>query len=265
MQLLEQVVQQRLLVNGRRIYSEIYGIPANPWVVLLHHGLGSTYAWKEQISALLQAGYCVMTYDRRGYGQSEARDQLISPVFTDDIRDLEQLLDHMCPSHLSLVGHSDGGTIALHYAVRHPERVLCLVVVAAHIYVEQKMDSGIADVERAFLHDQRFRMGLARVHGANFPAMFWNWYQGWRREVNLGWDMRPELAGIRCPTLVVQGVEDEHATPRHAEDLSAAISGSELWLVDGADHMLPQAQPAAFNQRLVAFLQKTVSGVNYVQ
>jgi len=109
-------------------------------------------------------------------------------------------------------------------------------------------------VRQSFLSDERFRNGLRRAHGDKFEAVFDYWYSGWIRPENLGWDMRPVLNRIACPTLVVQGLEDEHATPQHARDLAAGIPGAELWLVPGARHMFPQEQPEMFNQRLLAFL-----------
>ena len=66
--------------------------------------------------------------------------------------------------------------------------------------------------------------------------------------------MRPLLAGISCPALVIQGEQDEHATPQHARDIAAAIPGAELWLLPGAGHMLPQEAAERFNPRLIEFL-----------
>ena len=70
--------------------------------------------------------------------------------------------------------------------------------------------------------------------------------------------MRPVINQIACPCLVVQGLEDEHATPQHARDMAAAIPDAELWLVPGAGHMLPQDFSEEFNQRMLKFL-----GVNF--
>ena len=69
--------------------------------------------------------------------------------------------------------------------------------------------------------------------------------------------MRPTINQIACPTLIVQGLDDEHATAQHARDIAAAIPGAELWLVPGAGHMLPQDFPEEFNQRMLKFLGET--------
>jgi pimeloyl-ACP methyl ester carboxylesterase len=242
-------------VNGHSLNVETHGPADGPVVVLLHHGLGSVQAWTGQVPALVQAGYRVVVYDRWGYGKSAPRPGVLSPDFQADLADLRDILHLLQIEQAALVGHSDGGTIALHFAAQYPARLTCLVSVAAHIYVEDKMQPGIAGVHQAFIQDERFRSGLRRVHGEKFEAVFDYWFSGWARPENLSWDMRPTLKGIACPTLVVQGLEDEHATPRHARDLAAEISGAELWLVPEAGHMFPQEQPEKFNQRILAFLR----------
>ena len=56
-------------VNGMRIYYEIHG--DGDTILLLHHGFGCTKIWKNIYPILVENGYRVITYDRRGYGQSE--------------------------------------------------------------------------------------------------------------------------------------------------------------------------------------------------
>jgi pimeloyl-ACP methyl ester carboxylesterase len=252
-----------LEVNGGALYVETHGPEEGPAVVLLHHGLGSVQAWKEQIPALAEAGFRVIAYDRRGYGQSSPRSMRggaslqanFQPLFTSDREDLHALLGALGIKRAALVGHSDGGTIALYFAADHPERTTHLVTAAAHIYVEEKMGTGIDGVREAYETSERFQEGLRRAHGYQAGAVFEGWYTGWRRPENLTWDMRPVLAGITCPALVVQGTEDEHTTPQHARDIAASIPTAELWLEPGAGHMLPQEMAKVFNRRVVEFLR----------
>jgi pimeloyl-ACP methyl ester carboxylesterase len=244
-------------INGHFLHVESYGPPVGPNVVLLHHGLGAAQSWKGQISALAESGYRVIAYDRWGYGKSGPRPALEVPAFSDDLADLLSLV--RSSSRTILIGHSDGGTIALYFAAWHPEHVAALVTVAAHIYVEPKMHPGIEGIRQTFEQDSRFRAGLRRLHGEKTEAVFRNWYEGWHKPENQSWDMRPLLRQITCPTLVVQGMDDEHATPQHARDIAAAIPGAELWLEPGVGHMLPQDKPQEFNHRTAAFLAKNTS------
>jgi pimeloyl-ACP methyl ester carboxylesterase len=250
-----------MLINGRNLNVEISGPEDSPVVILLHHGLGSTRAWKSQVEALSHENWRTIVYDRWGYGKSEARPQLSVPYFNDDLDDLEKLLDKLKIEQAALVGHSDGGTIALYFAARCQERVVCLVTVAAHAYVEAKMEPGVESLCAEFEGDPRFRAAFRRVHGVKSEKVFSNWYNGWHKPENLDWDMRPLLRHITAPTLVVQGCEDEYATPQHARDIAAAIPGAVLWLAEGAKHMFPQDAPERFNARLLDFLADIRKGM----
>ncbi len=245
---------KKLVVNGHTLNVQVQGPDTGAVVLLLHHGLGSIRAWKAQSTALVQHGYRTIAYDRWGYGASQVRSCLDVPDFDQDIADLATLLDLLEVEQAALVGHSDGGTIALLFAALYPRRVCCVAAIAAHVYVETKMESGIQAVRQSFENDPRFQDGMHRVHGDQYKAVFDNWFSGWLRPDNLEWDMRPQLAGIRCPVWVVQGEQDEHATPQHARDIAAAIQNAALWLAPGTGHMLPQELPEDFNQRLLTFL-----------
>ncbi len=244
-----------MLVNGHKIYIEHDGPRNGPPVVLLHHGLGSVKAWRVQIPVLVDAGYQVVAYDRWGYGGSDTRPVLDLPTFTTDLEDLHDLILQLGIQRSALVGHSDGGTIALYFAAQFPTLVSCVVSVAAHIYVEPKMEPAILGIRQAFETDERFKMGMQYAHGEKYEAVFQNWFVGWCRNEALTWDMRPILAQIRCPTLVVQGEQDEHATTQHAMDIAKTIPGAELWLLPEAGHMLPQVNADLFNPRLLKFLE----------
>jgi pimeloyl-ACP methyl ester carboxylesterase len=192
-------------------------------------------------------------------GAWQIRGNLDIPYFEEDLSDLEFLLNWFHFEHSILIGHSDGGKIAMYYAARYPHRVDSLIVVSTHVYLEPKMSPGIQGVLQNYRDDDRFREKLRRVHGDKAEALFHGWYDSWTDPRNLGWDMRPILGQITCPTLVIQGLEDEHATPQHARDITAAITGAELWLVPQAGHMLPQDIPDAFNSKMLEFLTLTAS------
>lgn len=244
-----------MFINGRNIYIEQTGPENGPVVVLLHHGLGSVKAWRAQIPTLVNEGYHVVVYDRWGYGKSDPRSGLDLPTFTTDVEDLRSLLEQLKIQRAALVGHSDGATISLYFAAQYPQSVCCLVTVAAHIYVEKKMEQGILGIKQAFETDERFRIGMQSAHGEKYQSVFHNWFDGWHRIELLEWDMRPILNKIKCPAFIVQGEDDEHATPQHARDIFKAINRSDLWLLPAARHMLPQDNADKFNTKLVQFLK----------
>jgi pimeloyl-ACP methyl ester carboxylesterase len=242
-------------INGHNLHLELYGPEDALSIVFLHHGLGSTRSWKNQLSPFLKAGYRLVLYDRWGYGQSDPRFSTSIPEFKEDIADLEMVCSSLSLRSCVLVGHSDGGTIALMFAARNQDKVAALVSTAAHIYIEPKMVGAISVVRNTFVCDSHFQSGLQRVHGEKYQLVFYNWFNGWHRDSNLEWNLLSDLGTIRCPALVIQGLNDEHATPQHARDISSAIVGSELCLAPDAGHMVPQENSDMFNSRVVAFLE----------
>lgn len=249
-------MKKNLAINGHPIYLETRGRKYAPPVVFLHHGLGAVRSWKEQVGAFAAEGFYSVTYDRWGHGKSGIRSTWGIPYFYDDLADLHTLLNLLGLDRVAMIGHSDGGKIAMYYAVAHPDQVACLVLVAAHIYIESKMHSGILSVKADFENNPTFKEKMWRVHGDKSEALFRGWFNGWASPEILGWDLRPLIAKIACPTLVIQGMEDEHATSRHAQDIAAAIPGAELWLVPGVGHMLPQDNAEEFNKTVIRFLRK---------
>ena len=245
-------------INNHQLHVESHGPEHGHAVILLHDGLGSTRSWRRQVPVLAEAGYRVIVYDRWGYGQSEERPYLEVPSFQDDLADLESILSTLQPQSTSLIGHSDGGTIALYFAAQHPEQVTSLVTIAAHIYLEPKMESGVQKIRRTFEMDENFRKKFQGVHGDKFEAVFRNWFDGWHTPKAIDWDMRSLLSRISCPTLVIQGEHDEHATLKHAQDIADGIAGSELWVASDAAHMLPLEIAKLLNKNLLKFLGETI-------
>jgi pimeloyl-ACP methyl ester carboxylesterase len=241
--------------SGHKLYWERCGQALDPSVIFLHHGLGSTLAWRAQLVTFARRGWQAVAYDRWGYGRSSPRPSLDLPTFARDVQDLATLLDDLGIRRTALVGHRDGGTAALYFAAQFPERVTALVTVAAHIYAQLDMAPGTLTVEDAFDHDPAFREGLRRAHAERAEAVFRTWFESWLQPCNLGWDMRPVLDGVRCPTLVIQGERDEYATSQHARDLADSIADGSLWLIPGIGHMAPQDDPDEFNRRVLEFLE----------
>ena len=245
----------RVKVFGHELYYEVHGPAQGTPVVLLHHGLGSTVAWKHQVPVLVEAGFRVVVYDRWGYGASSPRPRLDVPHFTQDIADLAALLDALGIAQTLLVGHSDGGNVALGFAATYPQRTLAVVAVAAHIYLEPTMPPGIAQIARRYRTDPGFRAALDRMHDGRGEQVFHLWHNAWTQPYLAQWDARPRVRMVTCPVLVVQGAADEHAPPQPARDLAAALPNARLVRVPGGRHMLPQEKPETFNALLLDFLK----------
>ncbi len=218
-------------------------------IVLLHDGLGSIGQWRTIPGRIrAETGRTVLAYDRPGHGRS-------TPVPTgawpadwlhreaDRFGRLLTVLGAAVVGEPLLVGHSDGGSIALLHArdVDGPSSGLRgLVTLAAHTWVEQRCVDGIVGMV-----DRRDAIvaGLATSH-RHPAAVFDAWSGVWLSDAFRRWDVRPTLGPIACPTLVVQGRDDEYATPAHATETAAAIGGNaEARLLDGVGHLLHHQDP----------------------
>ncbi|MCU0488951.1 MAG: alpha/beta hydrolase [Anaerolineales bacterium] len=244
-----------LQLTDHELYYEIHAPAQAISVICIHHGLGSLLSWRYQVDALRQAGCKVILYDRWGYGRSSPRGPYSIPGFEPDLIDLAQLVDQLVSDRVILIGHSDGGSIGLLFAARYPDKVVGLVSLAAHAYLEPKMEAGIRESSTRFHQDGNFRAALQRHHGEKFAQVFEGWSGGWLNPINASWDIRPELARISCPALILQGLEDEHATPQHARAIADSIRNADLFLSPGSDHMMQQKQADLFNRRLVDFME----------
>jgi len=242
-------------INGHKLHFEVYGVDQAVPIIFLHHGLGSTKSWKFQVSDFVASGFQVILYDRWGYGESEPRPHFSMPEFHEDIEDLLGITNLFELDRINLIGHSDGGTISLYFSSLYPSIVSRLIVVAAHIFVEEKMIQGIESIRRNYESKQSFKRGLSTYHGIKTDDVFRNWYKGWRRDENLVWNMSAELKKVNCPTLIIQGCEDEHASPQHARDIHKNIVNSELVLLDNTAHMVLQENPQRINPIMINFIR----------
>ncbi len=227
---------------GRRLRAQWIGGPAARdarVLVFLHEGLGSIPRWKGFPAALCQAtGLPGLVYERWGFGGSEA---LALPRPKDYLsREAEDALPEVLAAcgvtRPVLVGHSDGGSIALLYAAAFPERAEACVTLAAHVFVEEVTRAGIeAVVARWEAGDLRPR--LTRYHGANTEAAFRGWAETWLDPGFRDWNVEHRLPAVTCPALIVQGADDAHGTPAQVDAIAKGVSGPvETWMIPGCGH-----------------------------
>ena len=243
--------------KGPELYIEAAG--AGEPLILLHHGLGCTRDW-DGVAPRLAEHYHVIAYDRPGYGRSAAsapRSMLGADAFERDAEDLIALLDRLGIESAHLVGHSDGATIGLIAAARWPQRVRTLVSEAAHIYFEA---IGYASVRRALswgLDHPAGQQYLRSRHGDYGPQVLRMFAAHWIEHTSPDWTLLPLVREVRCPTLVVQGTDDNYGTERQPRDIAAAIPGAVLWLIDGVGHEPHVELADAYVQRVLEFIQQS--------
>jgi pimeloyl-ACP methyl ester carboxylesterase len=150
-----------------------------------------------------------------------------------------------------LLGHSDGGTIALIHASRFD--VAACVVMAPHVMVEDLSIQAITAAKQAYEHGP-LRQRLAPFH-ADVDSAFWQWNDVWLSEAFRAFDIRPELGTISAPLLAIQGEVDPYGTMTQIDDIARAVPHAQLLKLVACGHSPHRDQPEAVAQAVQAFMQ----------
>lgn len=218
-------------------------IPAGetaPPLVFLHEGLGSIGQWRDFPESLCAAtGRHGFVYDRLGHGGS---DPLTGPrtvryLHDEALETLPLVLDALGLERSVLIGHSDGGTIALLFAAEHPERVGAVITEAAHVFVEEETVRGIREAVELY-RTTDLRQRLARYHGEKTDTVFSGWAETWLSAEFREWNVESFLPRVACPLLVIQGAGDRYGTPAQVEAIVRQAAGpAEAFLVPDCGHV----------------------------
>lgn len=230
--------------------ARIAGDAGRPWLVFLHEGLGCTSLWGDFPQRLCAATGCRgLLYDRRGHGRSPAAAQPRTPGYLHAaaLEELPAVLAAEIPgAAYVLVGHSDGGSIALIHAAQQPALLRGAVTVAAHVGVEDITLAGIRRAVAAW--DAGKLAGLAAHHGDKTAALFGAWSETWLAPAFRDWNIEALLPQIRCPLLVVQGVDDPYGSPAQVDAVVRQTGGAASPL------LLPACGHAPHRERTDALL-----------
>jgi 3-oxoadipate enol-lactonase len=252
--------------NGIGLRYELSG-KGECTLVLVHEMGGSLESWDDVVPRFTGSRR-VLRYDTRGAGLSQkVRGELHLDTMADDIA---SLLDHTGISgKVALAGIAVGGAIALHFAARYPERTSAVAVgspatgiaperraaalerlasiesIGMGFAVEESMRNGYAPELRGDL--KRFEQFRARWLG-NDPSSY---AAVWR--MLAGAEMQHELAGLRCPVLVIGGSLDRVRPPKLAQAIADAIPGARYTELETGHYMSVQT-PDLIYARIDEFL-----------
>ena len=240
-------------LDGVALRYELIG-NGNRTLVLVHEMGGSLESWDE-IVPRFAGSRRVLRYDTRGAGMSQkVRGELGIDTMADDIAALLDALG--IAGKAALAGIAVGGAIALHFAARYPERASAVVVgspatgiapdrraaalervaeietAGMGLAVENSMLNGYAlELRGDISRFERFRARWLGNDPVSYAAI-------WR--MLAGMDMQGELAGLRCPVLVIGGSLDRVRPPPLAEEVAKAIPGARYIEVRTGHYMAVQ-------------------------
>ena len=286
----------RAAVRGTEIYFDVEGAALvadgpvmrdKPVAFVLHGGPGGDHTgFKPGMSPLAETMQLIYI-DHRGHGRSAPGDPALYTL-DENVEDLEALRRHLGLDKVSVIGTSYGGMVAMAYAARYPAAIdkLVLIVTAADGGFRARAkrwieDHGTADQQRvcgwlwagtldtaeqmaeyytvmgplyAKTYDAQ-KSAITRARGTYTPAAINN---AFKPDGFLGrMDLRPELARITAPTLVLAGRHDWICPPDYSEEIHRLIPGSTLHVFEHSSHSIRADEPEALNAMIVGFIAQS--------
>lgn len=251
---------KHLVVNGLRLEYCDYpaSVAGRPELLLLHEGLGCVAMWRHFPEKLAAATGCrVIVWSRAGYGGSQAYAEPRSTRYMH--REAEEalpaLLAELKIERPLLIGHSDGGSIALIFAGAFPGVPRGIAVLAPHEFVEEETLAGIREARTAW-QTTDLPQKLARYHHAQTERVFSDWNDCWLSPPFRDWNIEEYLPRIRCPVLAIQGEDDEYATLRQIDAIAEQVPGTQLLKLANCGHTPQRDQEATVLEALTAFVAR---------
>jgi len=288
----------RAKLNGTELFFDSVGsclVPAGdrmverPVCFMLHGGplVDSSYLrpWMDSLSEIMQLVYV----DYRGTGRS-IRMSPESYTLENTIDDLDALRIYLGLGRIAILGHSHGGKLAMSYAIKFPDSVSHLILVATTPYTgpeyeaESESNLNILISERPDLAPmiQEYwyteKPQTLEDIKAQFHRTFSIWFHRpdhkivsdvaeriiyspdvlnwWVEHEGPKYDVRDKLDSIGVPTIIMAGRHDWRTTVRHAEVMKRGIPGSELVVFEESGHQLYIEEPGKFRSAVMDFLER---------
>jgi len=257
-------------VCDKEIYYEVIyperRKPGVPFLVFLHEGLGSIRQWKDFPDTIAKmVNYPVLVYDRYGYGRSEALSETRTPDYLNKeaFDFLPKLLEELqITEKVFLIGHSDGGSIALLYASKYPENILGLITEADHLFCEDITISGIKNAVKEY-EKGKLKVSLRKIHGEKTDSVFYGWSDVWTAAENRHWNIEHHLSSITCPVLAIQGKDDCYGSEKQLLSKKNNISGPvELMFIDDCGHVPHFQVMEEVKEKMLNFIEACMISLN---
>lgn len=241
-----------LTVDDRPVFG-VWRTPrvtGKPVLVFLHDGLGSVGTMRQFPGQTGQAmDLPAFVFDRLGYGRSDREEAFPADFMGEAADHLERVLDAAGIDDCCLVGHSDGGTVALLHGARYRGRVRAIVTIAAHVRRDE------LTYGQVLRHGEMCRDGdipdwMERFHGDRAGHLLRCWTEVWQRTLYDSWDISDEISAIEAPLFSIQGSEDAYGLPSQLESIARSVPHARTEMIDGLGHF-PQLEDSGLVVGLV--------------
>jgi len=256
-------------INGTQLYYEVAG--AGTVVVFIHGWQLDTRMWDEQFE-LFAKYFRVIRYDLRGFGRSQLPTSEYSHV-----DDLKALLEHLGITHACLVGLSNGGKIAINFALAYPQITKALVVANTTLagYSANELGESIAPIAKhaaehggaagnALLLDHEIfapahknALAIAKIAKIILDNPGWHWTNH-DPEMAIEPSAAKRLSEISVPVLVAFGERDMRDFHEITAILEAGLPNVKVLRIADAGHMCNMEAPEVFNDETLSFLKQII-------
>lgn len=263
-----EIIMPRIELNGINLNYELNG--QGHAVVFINGLTMDVNGWFLQVSAFSER-YRVLRYDCRGQGQSDKPDMDYSQEMHAD--DLSDLMDKLGIRRAHVIGISNGGMIAQHFTIKHPEKVGALVLVDTCSYIDTLLDLMIKiwiTASEVGGSEMRYDVALPLIFSEDFIKKNYNNMlimkefnvknNPPRAIINLAnaclkHNIADRISEIKAPTLIVFGEEDILIPSKYSKILHEKIQGSEFVVLKNCGHVPPLEKPDEFNNIVLNFLK----------
>lgn len=211
-------------------------------LVLVSHGMGSWESLLEIGQHVLanDPGRKIIAWSRPGRGRSPAAVNIenIDPLIHEAGIVLPALLSALGITTADFLGHSDGATVALIFAALFPERAGRIAAIAPYAFADTHFDAATAELpateRESGLSD---RLG---AHHDNPQALYLAWTDHRRTHAMQRWSALDLFEGVAVPLLLIQGMDDEFASPVQLSAIAGVVSGPVKWVMLHGEGHFPQ-------------------------
>ena len=257
-------------IGNRSLSYEIHG--NGPNVVLLHHGFACMKMWSAIYPDLVDAGYRVFMYDRRGYGQSDPgadfdKFYLSGTFCRESAEDLAALSDKFDLSPFHIIGQCEGGVIGVEFAGTYPDRVVSVTAASTLCFGNQTMTEFNAakfpkpfeDLAPDLMHK------LVDWHGEERAGLLYEMARTHGGAYGIGnFDIRPRLSLVTCPTLVLYPDRSALFEVEQAVAFYRCLAKGELAVIPRCGHNSYDHKPEEYKRHVVNFINRVSSAADAI-
>lgn len=249
-------------INDAKIYYQAYGEdhPDRAPLVLVHGSTIDSHTDWDSLASELARRYRVLAPDCRGHGRSD--NPRGSYAFRELADDVAAFIREMGYERAHIIGHSNGGNVALVTLLEHPEVVRTCIPQAANAYVTRYLverEPRVFDPDRVAREMPQWRDEMIRLHEEVNGKDYWRemlWLT--MKEIISEPNYSPvELQRVDRPVLVIMGAEDPvNAPDEHAQYIARNIPNAELWIPEKTGHNVHLERREEWLAKVLDFLER---------